>query len=108
MKCCIKVLKLLFPRCCQEKIRREKISFKINEKKCIASILLFFLQFTVYIQKFINFEINMTGEFLLFKKNTTIKSYSVRGLKISKELKRLCEDVCKFVKKTTNVKYYLK
>ena len=41
-------------------------------------------------------------------KNTTIKSYSVRGLKISKELKRLSEGVHKFVKKTTPVKYYFK
>ena len=48
----------------------------------------------------------MTVEFLLFKKNTVIKSYSLRGLKISKELKRLSEDVYKFVKKTTYVKYY--
>ena len=47
----------------------------------------------------------MMGEFLLFKKNTAIKSYSVRGLKISKELKNLSEDVLKFVKKTTYVKY---
>ena len=36
-------------------------------------------------------------------KNTTIKSYSVRGLKISKELKRLSEGV-----QTTHVKYYFK
>ena len=50
----------------------------------------------------------MTGEFLLFKENTAIKSYSVRGLKISKELKRLSQDVHKFVKKTTHVKYYFK
>ena len=41
-------------------------------------------------------------------KNTTIKSYSVRGLKISKELKRLSEGVHKFVKKKTHVKYYFK
>ena len=47
----------------------------------------------------------MMGEFLLFKKNTAIKSYSVRGLKISKELKNLSEDVLKFEKKTTYVKY---
>ena len=46
----------------------------------------------------------MTWEFLLFKKNTAIKSYSVRVLKMSKEL-RLCEEVYKFVKKTTYVKY---
>ena len=46
----------------------------------------------------------MTVEFLLFKKNTVIKSYSLRGLKISKELKRFSEDVYKFVKKTTYVK----
>ena len=43
----------------------------------------------------------MTEVFLLFKKNTTIKSYSVRGFKISKELKGLSEAVHKFVKKTT-------
>ena len=48
------------------------------------------------------------GEFLLFKKKIAIKSYSVRGLKISKELKSLSEDVHKFVKKTTYVKYYFK
>ena len=50
----------------------------------------------------------MTGEFLLFKKNTANKSYSVRGLKISKELKRLSEDVHKFVKKKPYVNYYFK
>ena len=50
----------------------------------------------------------MTGEFLLFKKNTVIKSYSLGGLKISKELRRLSEDVYKFVKKTTYVRYYFK
>ena len=42
-------------------------------------------------------------EFLLFKKNAAIKNYSVRGLKISKELKRFCEDVYKFVKKMSNI-----
>ena len=47
----------------------------------------------------------MTGEFLLFKKNTAVKNHSVRGLK---ELKGLSEDVYKFVKKTTYVKYYFK
>ena len=55
--------------------------------------------------KFTNFEINITGEFLLFKKNTAIKSYSKRGLK---ELKGLSEEVYKFVTKTTYVKYYFK
>ena len=50
----------------------------------------------------------MTGEFLLFKQNTAIKSYSVRGLKISEELKRPSEDVYKFVKKKNYVKYYFK
>ena len=50
----------------------------------------------------------MTKEFLLFKKNTAIKNYSVRGLKISKELKRLCEGIYKFVKKTNYDKYYFK
>ena len=55
-----------------------------------------------------NFEINMTGEFLLSEKNTAIKSYSVRDLRISKELKRLSEDVQNFVRKTTYVKYYFK
>ena len=50
----------------------------------------------------------MAGEFLLFKKNTAIKSYSMRVLKISKELKRLSEDEHKFLKKTTYVKYYFK
>ena len=49
--------------------------------------------------------LNKTGEFLLFKKNTAIKSYSVRGLK---ELKGLSEDVYEFVKKATYVKYYFK
>ena len=49
----------------------------------------------------------MAGEFLLFKKNTAIKSYPEKGLKVSKELKRLPEDVQTFVKKTTCVKYYL-
>ena len=48
----------------------------------------------------------MAGEFLLFKKN--VKSYSMRVLKISKELKRLSEDVHKFLKITTCVKYYFK
>ena len=47
----------------------------------------------------------MMGKFLLFEKNTAIKSYSVRGLNILKELKRLFEDVHKFMKKTTYVKY---
>ena len=62
-------------------------------------LFLFNAQFTlVSVRKFTNFEINMTGEFLLFKKNTAIKSYSMRGLK---ELKGLSEDVYKFVKKTT-------
>ena len=50
----------------------------------------------------------MTGEFFLFKKNTAIKTYSIRVLKISKELNRLCEDAHKFLKKTTYVKYYFK
>ena len=50
----------------------------------------------------------MTGEFLLFKKNTATKSYFVRGLRISEELKKLSEDVHKFVKKTTYVKYDFK
>ena len=50
----------------------------------------------------------MMGEFLLFKKNTAIKSHSVRGLQVLKELKRLSKDVYKFVKKTTYVKYYFK
>ena len=53
------------------------------------------------VRKFTNCEVNMTGEFLLFKKIAAIESYPMRGLKISKELKRLCEDVCKFMKKTT-------
>ena len=44
-------------------------------------------------------------EFLLFKKNTAIKSYSMRRLK---ELKGLSEEVYKFVKKKTYVKYYFK
>ena len=52
------------------------------------------LQFTVYISHELEnlqiFKINMTGEFLLFKKNTAIESYSSKVLKISKELKRLC------------------
>ena len=47
----------------------------------------------------------MTREFLLFKKNKAFKSYSMRVLKISKELKRLSEDVNKFLKETTYVKY---
>ena len=50
----------------------------------------------------------MMGDFLLFKKNKTIKSYSVRCLKISERLKRLSQDVYKFVKKTFYVKYYFK
>ena len=50
----------------------------------------------------------MTGDFLLFRKNTAIKSYSMRGHKISEELKRLSEVVYQFVKKTTYVKYYFK
>ena len=49
----------------------------------------------------------MTGEFLV-KKNTAIKTYSVGRLKTLKELKRLSEDVHKFVKKRTYVKYYSK
>ena len=67
--------------------------------------LLFSLQFTVYISnEFGNsqiLKINMTEEFLLFKKNTDIKSYSVKGFKILKELKRLSEDVHKFLMKAT-------
>ena len=87
----------------------EKISFKFNGIKCIGSVYFFLLnsQFTL-VMGFTNFEIDMTGEFLLFKKNTAIKSYSLRGLKISKELKRLSEDVYEFVKKITYVKYYFK
>ena len=50
----------------------------------------------------------MTGEFLLFKKNTAIKSDSLTGPKILEELKRLSEGVYKFVKKSTYVKYYFK
>ena len=50
----------------------------------------------------------MMGEFLLFKKNKDNKSYSLRGLKTLKELKRLSEDIHKFVKKTTYVNYYFK
>ena len=50
----------------------------------------------------------MTGEFLLFEKNTAIKSYFVRDLKLLEELKRLSEDVHKFVKKTTYVEYDFK
>ena len=50
----------------------------------------------------------MTEEFLLFKKNITITSYSMRVLKISKELNRLSEDAHKFLKKTSYVKYYFK
>ena len=66
----------------------------------------FSLQFTVYISHGLgNSQISQTGDFLLFKKNTAIKSYSVRGLK---ELKGLSEDVYKFVTKTTYVKYYFK
>ena len=42
----------------------------------------------------------MTGRFLLFKKNTAVISYSMRILKISKELNRLSEDAHKFLKKT--------
>ena len=76
-----------------------------------SQYLLFSLQFTVYISHDLgnsNFKINMAGEFLLFKKNTAIKSYSMRVLKISKELKRLSEDAHKFLKKRTDVKYYFK
>ena len=74
--------------------------------------LVFSLQFTVYVShEFTKFEINMTGEFSYFRKTilfkkTAIKSYSVRGFKISKELKRIGEDVNNFVKKKTYVKYY--
>ena len=50
----------------------------------------------------------MTGEFSLFKKNSVIMGYSMAVLKISKEIKRLSEDVHKFLKKTTDVKYYFK
>ena len=57
------------------------------------------------IHKFLN---NMTVEFLLFKKNSAIKSYPMRVFKISKQLKRLSEGVHKFLKKTTYVKHYFK
>ena len=40
-----------------------------------------------------------------FLRNTVIKGCSVRGLK---EIKRLSEDIYKFVKKTTCVKYDFK
>ena len=50
----------------------------------------------------------MTGEFLLFRKNTAFISYSVRVLKILKELNGLSEDAYKFLKKTTYVKYHFK
>ena len=62
----IKILKFLLPSCCQEKIRPEKISFKSNGIKCIDSVYFFLLksQFTLIIG-FTNFEIDMTGEFLL-------------------------------------------
>ena len=50
----------------------------------------------------------MMGQFLLFKKNTAIKGYSMEVLKISKELKKLSEDVQKFLKKATYVIYYFK
>ena len=108
IKCYMKVLKNLLPSCCQEKFRPEKMSFKIDEVKYIVSIsfLLYNSQFPF--RKFINFETNMMGEFLLSEKNTAIKSYSVKGLKISKELKRLSENVYKFVKKITYVKHYFK
>ena len=43
-----------------------------------------------------------------YLRKTAIKSYSVRDLQISKKLKGLSEDVYKFVKKTTSVKYYFK
>ena len=42
----LKVLKHLLPRCSQEKMCFEKISFKINQIKCIASI--YFFLFAVY------------------------------------------------------------
>ena len=48
----------------------------------------------------------MMGEFLLFNKNTDIKSYFLRGFKISKELTKLSDNVYKFVKETTHLKYY--
>ena len=48
------------------------------------------------------------GEFLLFKKNKANKSYSLRGLKILKELKRLSEDIQNFVKNTNYANYYFK
>ena len=95
----------------QKKIHPEKIRFKIDEIKCIASIYLFLYNshFTLAMsQEIHNFTINMTGEFVLFQKNTAIRSYYVRGLKISKELKGLSEDLRKFLKKTTYVKYYFK
>ena len=50
----------------------------------------------------------MTGEFLIFKKNTAIKRYFARDIKLLEELKRLSEDVHKFVKKTTYVEYDFK
>ena len=96
----------MLPSCYQEKIRPEKICFKINEIQCIASIYFFLynLQFTLFIVKeFTNLEINMTGEFLLFKKNSAIKGYSMRVLKISKELKRLSKDVHKLRKQENNL-----
>ena len=67
--------------------------------------LLFSSQFKVYISHELRspqiLKIKMTEEFLLFKKNTDIDSYFVKGFKISKELKRLSEDVHKFLMKTT-------
>ena len=72
-------------------------------------LFLYNSQFTLaMIQEIHNFTINMTGEFVLFQKNTAIRSYYVRDLKISKERKGLSEDLRKFVKKTTYVKYYFK
>ena len=75
-----------------------------------SQYLLFSLQFTVYINHELGnsqiLKLTWRREFLSFKENTAIKNYSMRCLKTLKELKQLCEDEYKFVKKTTYVKYY--
>ena len=62
-----------------------------------SQCLLFSFQFTVYISHGLGnsqiLKLALQVEFLLFKKNTAIKSYSVSGLQISKELKGLSEGV---------------
>ena len=73
-----------------------------------SQYLFYFLQFTVYVSHEFGNSQMLELTWLGVSQNTAIKSYSVRGLKISEELKRLPDDVYKFVKKTIYVKYFFK